>query len=174
MKLIAILAGVVLIATIPSAAAVQSKPRPRHPYRHEYVRETFGKRPLAGVGARAGVAKAWHGGSFGHHLARGMTGHVVNNSIEYPVAAARHEDLRYHRSAQRGVGPRLRHALVSTVVTRKTTNGKKTVAAGRISGAMGSAAVLGAPASGGLTLGAAAGANVAREFWPQKNHRRRH
>jgi len=166
MRAIAILLA--LIASIPASAAVQKT----HPYRRQYVRETYGKRALAGVGARAGLAKAWHGGSFGRHLARGMTGHVVNNSIKFPVAAGRHEDLGYHRSRRRGVGGRLRHALVSTVVTRKTTTGKKTVAAGTISGAVGSAAVLGAPATGGITLGAAAAANVGREFWPQKKHRR--
>jgi hypothetical protein len=173
MKAIAILVVMALGTHLAAAAAARRKPATAHPYRRQYVHETFGKRALLGVGARAGVAKAWHGGSFGHHLGRGMTGHVVNNSIEYPIAAARHEDLRYHRSRQRGVAPRLRHALVSTVVTRKTNTGKKTVAAGRISGAMGSAAVLGAPATGGITLGAAAGVNVAREFWPNKNHHRR-
>ena len=167
MKLIAVLLGMMTIGQLPAATVAR-----RHPYRHAYVRNTYGKKALAGVGARAGVAKVWHGGSFGHHLARGMTGHVVNNSIEYPVAAARHEDLGYHRSRQRRFAPRLRHALVSTVVTRNTRSGKKTVAAGRISGAMGSAAVLGAPATGGLTLGAAAGTNVAREFWPKKKRRR--
>ena len=158
----------VLMASAVLPAAV----RKTHPYRRQYVRETFGKKALAGVGARAGLARAVHGGSFGRHLARGFAGHVVNNSVEYPVAAARHEDLRYHRSRRGGVGRRLRHALVSTVVTRRTTTGRKTVAAGRISGAVASAAVLGAPATGGITLGAAAGTNVAREFWPHRRRRR--
>jgi hypothetical protein len=107
-----------------------------------------------------------------------MGTHVLNNTIKYSVAAARHEDLHYYPSTQKGFGPRLRHALVSTVVTRKTTTGKKTVAAGRISGAMGSglisqawmpaASVGSGVATGGITLGASAGANVAREFWPRK------
>src|SRR5204863_7708930 len=143
----------------------------------------------AGVGARAGVnqlrksPKQWGGGpaGFGKRMASGMGTHVVKNSIQYGVAAARHEDLHYYRSNRKGVGPRLRHALVSTVVTRKTTNGKKTVAAARISGAMGSGvistawapAAAGGVATGGISLGATAGANVAREFWPRKKHVRR-
>ena len=159
-----------------------------HPYRKQYVRETFGKGTLAGVGARAGINQArrspkeWGDGvgGFGKRLASGMGTHVVDNTIKFGVAAARHEDLRYYPSTRRGFGPRMRHALVSTVVTRKTTTGKKTVAAGRISGAMGSGVISRAwlPASaggvgagvatGGITLGAAAGANVAREFWPRK------
>jgi hypothetical protein len=155
------------------------------------MHETFGKGALAGVGARAGINQArrapkeWGGGAggFGKRLASGMGTHIINNSIKFGVAAARHEDLHYYPSNEKGFGPRMRHALVSTVVTRKTTTGKKTVAAGRISGALGSGLIsrawqpaaagsLGAgAASGGITLGAAAGANVAREFWPRKKRR---
>lgn len=163
-----------------------SKRSSAHPYRREYKKETFGKRALAGVGARAGInqvrksPKQWGGGpgGFGKRLASGMGTHVVKNSIQYGVAAARHEDLHYRRSTKKGFGPRMQHALLSTVVTRKTTNGKKTVAAGRISGAMGSGvissawapAAAGGLATGGMSLGATAGANVAREFWPRKKH----
>src|SRR5689334_10455977 len=115
MRFFVILFITALSFSIPAASATRQRPvSRRHPYRHEYVRETFGKRALAGVGARAGLAKALQGGSYGRHLGRGMGGHVVNNSIEYPVAAARHEDLHYHRSRNRAFGPRLRHALVST------------------------------------------------------------
>ncbi|HVW84995.1 MAG TPA: hypothetical protein VHB50_09950, partial [Bryobacteraceae bacterium] len=108
--------------------------------------------------------------------------HVIKHSIEFAVAAARHEDLHYYRSNQRGFGPRLRHALVSTVITRKTTTGRKTVSSGRISGAVGSGLIAsawepagfsmaGGLASGGISLGADAGANVAREFWPRPKHK---
>jgi hypothetical protein len=59
----------------------------------------------------------------------------------------------------------------------------KTVALGRISGNMGAgmlsrawmpaATVGGGVASGGIGLGADVGANVAREFWPQKKKKER-
>src|SRR5262245_38448891 len=109
-----------------------------------------------------------------------MATHIVGNTIQFSVAAVRHEDLHYYRSGERRFGPRMRHALVSTVVTRKTTTGKKTVAARRISGSFGSGLISrawqpaatrtlgGGLATGGMSLGAAAGANVAREFWPRK------
>ena len=158
----AIIIAVVLTAAV-GAGAVRTN---AHPYRRQYKRETFGKKALAGVGARAAIGRR---GSFGGRLASGMGGHVVNNTIKFGVGAARHEDLHYHKSTDPRFGPRMRHALVSTVVTRKTTTGKKTVAAGNISGAMGSGMLLGAgAATGGATLGATAGANVAREFWPKK------
>jgi hypothetical protein len=143
------------------------------------------------VGAHAALAqvlnrpKQWGRGApaFGKRLASGMATHVVKNTIQYGVAAARHEELRYQRSEDPRFGPRLKHALVSTVVTRKTTTGQKTVAAGRISGAVGSGLISRAwqPAaartlaagfsSAGIALGADAGMNVAREFWPRKKGR---
>ena len=158
-----------------------------HPYRHDYKKQTFGKKALISTGARAAVGQALNTpkgwgrspAAFGKRVASGFATHVVKNSIEYPIAAARHEDLRYHPSNKKGFGPRLEHALVSTVVTQKTTTGKKTVASGRISGAVGSglisrawqpaaARTVGAGfASAGVTLGAQAGANVAQEFWPR-------
>jgi hypothetical protein len=187
MKAIVMMVGLVLIAGITAGAVATRRPV-AHSYRRRYVGDTFGKRSLAGVGGRAAVGqmlnhpRQWgRGGTgLGKRLGTGMATHVIKNSIEYPIAAARHEDLRYHRSTERGVGARLRHALVSTVVARKTTTGKKTVAAGRISGAMGSGmiastwapAAAGGLATGGITLGATAASNVAREFWPQKKHRR--
>ena len=123
---------------------------------------------------------------FGKRAASGFGKHAINTSVEYAVAAARHEDLRYHPLREGGFGPRLRHALVSTVVTRKTTTGNSTVAAGRISGAVASGfisrlwqpASLRTAASGassaGVALGADAGANVVREFWPEIRHPRTH
>jgi hypothetical protein len=160
----------------------------QHPYRQEYKKRTFGRKAVVSAGARAavgevtGTPKGWGRGpgGFGKRFASGFATHVVKNTIEYPIAAARHEDLRYHRSTKKGFGPRMEHALVSTVITQKTTTGNKTVAAGRISGAIGSglisrawqpaaARTVGAGlASGGITLGAEAAGNVAQEFWPRR------
>jgi len=151
-------------------AVTQTRPKAKtasnHPVRKEYVKKTFGKRGILPVVGGAAISQ--RKGSFGQHLATGFEGHVVKNTVEYGVASIRHEDLHYHRSTKKGVGPRLRHALVSTVVTRKTTTGKKTAATGRISGAAAAGAVAGGAATGGISLGADAGLNVAREFWPRK------
>ena len=159
---------------------------PRHPYVKHWKGSTFGKRPMAGVAARAGIAhlrnrpQQWGGGAagFGKRLGAGFGTHAVKTTVEHIVAAPLHEDLHYHRSNKNGVAPRLGHALASTVVTRNTKTGKRTPAAGRISGhaaagAVSQAAIAGASgaATAGVGLAADAGANIAREFWPR--HRRR-
>ena len=184
MRTIALILGFLLIET--NLAAVVN-----HPYRRKYVRDTYGKRALGRVGAHAAFGEAMNRpkqwgrgpGGFGKRLASGMATHVVKNTIQFGVAAKRHEDLNYHRSTDPRFSHRLGHALASTVVTHKTTTGKKTVAAGRISGALGSGmisrawqpaaarSVAGGAATGGIMLGADAGANVAREFWPQKKRK---
>lgn len=162
-----------------------------HPYRTKYVKKTFGRRAAIGTGASAAIGQArnvpheWGrgGGGFGKRVASGFGTHVVKNTIEFGVASARHEQMGYQRSGKHGFGPRLKYALVSTVVTRKTTTGKRTPAMGRISGAFGSGLISRAwqPAglrtvssgfaTGGIMLGVDAGAHVAREFWPQKKPR---
>jgi hypothetical protein len=174
------------------AAAVQPAQNGRHPYRSRYVKDTFGKRAAVRTGASAGVQqlrnspRQWGGGAkgFGKRVGSGFAQHVVKNSIQYPIAAIRHEELGYRPSGKKGFGPRLGYALSSTVITHKTTTGKKTVASGRIAGAMGSGLISRAwqpaalhtvssgVASGGVMLGVDAGTNVAREFWPR--HPARH
>ena len=185
MRTVVILAGVVA-GILNAAEKIED-----HPYRHQYVQQTYGKRAMASVGAHAALGEAlnrpkeWGRGAagMGKRLASGMATHVVKNTIQFGVAAARHEDLNYHRSTDTRFGPRLRHALVSTVVTRKTTTGEKTVAAGRISGALGAGlisrawqpaaarTVAGGLTTGGIVLAADAGTNVAREFWPKHKNK---
>lgn|SRR5579863_926479 len=161
-----ILTAAFMTAGVISAATTTAKAPERHPVRKEYVKKTFGKQAIPRVVAGAALGRGK--GGFGRHLATSFEGHVVNNTVEYAVAGVRHEDLHYHRSDQKGFGHRLRHALVSTFVTRKTTTGRKTVATGRLSGAAVAGVVAGGAATGGITIGANAGANVAREFWPRK------
>jgi hypothetical protein len=173
-----------LLSVSPAFGAETSR---AHPYRDEYKKQTFSKKAIILSGARALFGEAfnkpdeWGRGpaGFGKRVLSGFATHVVKNSIEYPIAAALHEDLHYHRSTQTGFGPRLEHALLSTVITQKTTTGANTVAVGRISGAIGSGLISRAwqPAavrtigagfgSAGITLGGQAAANVVREFWPR-------
>src|ERR1700682_1935479 len=113
---------------------------------NEYHKKTFGRQALVRAGGSAGVS---HVRNAPHEWGRGGTGfakrvgsslgeHAVKNTIAYGVAGLRHEDLKYHRSGKHGFGPRLKTALASTVVTRKTTTGKHTVASGRLAGNVGS------------------------------------
>lgn len=176
-----------LLATGIAPAAEKAQ---QHPYRSKYIKDTYNKAALAQVGAGAGIQHIrnapheWGGGvaGFGKRLGSAVGEHVVKNTIEFSVASIRHEELGYCRSGKTGFGPRLKYALVSTVVTRKTTTGKRTPAVGRMSGAFGSGLVsrLWQPArlrtvgsgfaSGGIMLGADAGIHVAREFCPEKRH----
>lgn len=183
---------ILLILPVSAFNAVTTVKKQAHPYREEYKRQTFGKGAIAPTLGGAAVRQLrnspheWGRGAsgFGKRVGSSFGTNVIKHSIEFPIAAARHEDLHYHRSGQKGFGPRLRHALVSTVITRKTTTGRKTVASGRISGAVGSGivasawqpaglSVAGGAATGGIMLGGTAAANVAREFWP-RHHRQTH
>jgi hypothetical protein len=179
-----ILLAIMLASAGISQAVVSSQ---RHPYVKHWKKSTYGKSAVAGVVGRAGVGQAtnhpqkWGRGAsgFGKRVGSGFATHAVKTTVEHAVAAPLHEDLHYHRSTKRGVGPRLGHALASTVVTRNTMTGKRTPAAGRISGHAAAGAVSQAALAGGtgastagVGLAADAGANVAREFWPRKRGRR--
>jgi hypothetical protein len=177
---------VLILWTVGSLLAAEKEVH--HPYREAYVKQTFGKKAIMMTGARATLGevldtpKGWGRGAagFGKRVASGFATHIIKTSIEYPIAAARHEDLLYHPSDKTGFRPRLEHALLSTVITQKTTTGEKTVAAGRISGAFGSALIsrtwqpaaarsVGAGfASAGVSLGADAAFNVFQEFRPRR------
>ena len=156
--------------------------RNQHPYRRHWKHSTFGKPAIAGVAAGAGVSQVrrqprqWGGGAagFGKRMGAGFATHSVKTTVEHAVAAPLHEDLHYHRSNKRGFGPRMGHALASTVVTRNTRNGKHTAAVGRISGHAAAGAVSQAglhAASGastaGIGLAADAGARTlaSKSYW---------
>jgi hypothetical protein len=110
---------------------------------------------------------------------------AVSTSVELGVAAWRHEDLSFRPSGETGFRRRMKHALLSTVVARKTTTGRPTVASGRISGAFAGGFVsrLWQPArlrtvssglsTSGISLGVDAGIHAVREFWPEIRHPRR-
>ena len=165
-----------LLASVSIAPAVESPGG--HPYRKHWKQKTVGKRPIAGVAARGGMKTITHGGGvagLGKNVGTGMGMHAVGTTVEHAVAAPLHESLHYQRSTKPGFGPRMEHALASTVVTRNTKTGKRTPAAGRIAGhaATGAAtqvAIAGASgaSTAGIGLAADAGANVAREFWPRR------
>src|SRR5260370_601244 len=136
------------------------------------------------MGKIANRAHEWGCGpsGVGKRLGSGMGKHLVKSSVQFGVAALRHEDLKYYRSEKQGFSPRMKHALLSTVVARKTTNGRPTMATGRVSGAVAGGFVsrLWQPArlrtvssglaTSGIALGADAGANAVREFWPEIRH----
>ena len=175
------MAGMAIFAAQPEHTGTH------RPTKTEYVKHTFGTSAVVRSAAGAAIGQAhnspheWGGGikGFGKRFGSAFGTHVVKNSIQYTVAAARHEELGYRPSGKHGVFPRLGYALESTVITHKTTNGRRTVATGEIAGAVGSGLISRAwqPASArslaagagsaGITLGADAGLNVVKEFWPR-------
>lgn len=184
----------VLFLFVTATTLVCRADEPPQPTTGQYVKRAVSPVAVARAGAGAAVNQAnntpseWGQGAqgFGKRLGSAFAKHLVKKAIQFPVARLRHEALGYERSDQVGFKPRLRHALVATVITHKTTTEQKTVAMGEISGAMGSGLIsrLWQPAStrslslgftsGGITLGIDAGTNVLREFWPDIRHPHRH
>src|SRR5260370_15147191 len=136
----------VAIATLCLLLVADQMPaaEPRKRDHQSLARQAFGKQAIARVGAGATVGQIanrpheWGRGpsGFGKRLGSGMGKHLVKSSVQFGVAALRHEDLKYYRSEKQGFRPRVKHALLSTVVARTTTNGRPTMATGRVSGAV--------------------------------------
>jgi hypothetical protein len=164
------------------------------PKQESYLHHVFaGTGPYLKSAASAGISQAkgtpeeWGGGVQGYAKRWGSAfgKHIVKSSIHYGVARLRHEELGYRPSEKKGAWPRLRYALISTVVTRKTTTGARTISTSEISSVVGSGLIsrLWQPASlhtvasgfgsAGISFGADAGYNVVREFWPEIRHPRR-
>jgi hypothetical protein len=157
------------------------------------LKRPFGKQSMIRLGAGAAFSHALNKphewgrgiGGFGKRVGSGLGFHVIKSSVQYTVGAIRHEELGYRPSDKQGFKPRLTHALVSTVITRKTDSGRQTMASGRISGALtaGMVSRLWMPvrlhtvssgfSSAGISLGLDASMNVVREFWPEIRRRRR-
>ena len=187
--LLLIAAPIAGLAADPDTAAAASKTRHEGFLHHLFA----GPTPYLKAAAGAGIAQAketpyeWGGGVQGYAKRFGSAfgKHLVKGSIQYSVARLRHEELGYRPSGQQDGWPRLRYALMRTVVTRKTTTGARTVSTGEIAGVVGSGLIsrLWQPASlhtvasgfgsAGISLGADAGYNVVREFWPEIRHPRR-
>lgn len=190
MRACSIAAGLLVAATLATSADNPGT----GPGRPTLVKRMIGPNAVAAAAMGAGVNQGnnspseWGQGAagFGKRFASALGKHVVKSAIQSPVAYIRHEEVGYRPSNKHGFGPRLRYALVSTVITRKTTTGKTTISTSEISGAFGSGLIsrLWQPASlhtvssgflsGGITLGVDAGGHVLREFWPEIRHPRSH
>jgi hypothetical protein len=178
------------VAILASTAGVSAVSRNQL---REYRHRAIGKGAIAGSAGRAGFGTLrnspheWGRGpeGFAKRFGSSLGQHVAKETIQFGVGAWHHENLHYHRSNLQGKWPRVKYAVKSTFIVPRTNRPGKTVALGRVSGNLGaglisrawqpaSTAGVGAGlASGGIGLGADVGANVAREFWPQKRRRAR-
>src|SRR5258708_2559988 len=186
----AILVLVGLLLRAPGQSQ-QSKSPQQSP---SYLKQTFTKssaaRSVAGAGFEqvTGAPHEWGGGmqGFGKRLASGFGSHIVKHTIQYPIAKFRHEHVGYIRSDEKGFAPRMKHAVLATVITPRTDREGNTIATGHIAGAVGAGfisrlwqperlhTVVSGFSTAGFIFAADAGGNVLREFWPEIRHPRRH
>ena len=163
------------------------------PKQKSFVRHLFGPRGIIFAGISTAIQHTrdvpaeWGSGlaGLGRRYASAVGQHLVNATVHFGVAKALHEDLKYYPSETPGFGPRVKHALVSTVWVRKTNREGQTVALSRFSGAIAGGFVsktwqparyhtfASGMSSAGISLAVDAGANVMREFWPEIRHPRR-
>ena len=158
-----------------------------------YLKRTYGPDAFLKSAAISGINQArnrpvewgrgWEG--YGDRFASSMGQRAVANTISFGVGALRGEDPRYFPSEQTRTSARIKSALAQTFVVH-TDNGGRTVAIGRVAGALGGGFVSRTwqPEgygiirrgfqSGALSLASGAVSNIFREFWPGVKKRFRH
>jgi hypothetical protein len=187
-RIVAILTVYVFLFGVLQASPVGDPPKHKSLLRHLFSPRGF---IFAGISSSIQQAKDapanWGSGlaGWGRRYASAFGQHLVNGTVQYSVAKALHEDLKYYPSEEAGFKPRVKHALISTVYARKTNREGQTLATSRFSGALAGGFVSRAwmPArfhtfasgisSAGISLAVDAGINCLREFWPEIRHPRR-
>jgi len=114
-------------------AYVQPSPQVKF---HNYLYEAFGPYPAAWTMVVAGWHQArhtppdWREGwaGFGERYASDYGNSVINISTRYALARVFDEDTMYYRCTCRGVGPRLKHAVVATVFLHQGADGHRAFA----------------------------------------------
>jgi len=98
---------------------------------HNYVFDAFGPYSIAGAGFAAGLSQAydtppeWKQGAAGYSKRFGSDFGIaaITTTARYGLAQAFHEDTVYYRCECKGVLPRLRHAVISTLTARRGQDG---------------------------------------------------
>jgi hypothetical protein len=145
----------------------------------------LGSAASAGIGQLRNTPHEWGqgGAAYAKRLGSHLGQLVVKQSIQFGVAALRHENLRYQPSHLHGTWPRVKYAIRATFIVPRTNKPGRTVALSRFAGNFGgglisrlwqpaSTAGIGAGVlSGGIGIGGDVGVNVVREFWPRRHRR---
>jgi hypothetical protein len=100
---------------------------------HNYFFDAFGPLPALGAAFASGVQQAygtppeWGGGAQGYakRLASDYGIAITTTSARDTAAALLREDTLYYPCACSGVGPRLKHALISTLTARRGDDGHR-------------------------------------------------
>ncbi|MGA2375807.1 MAG: hypothetical protein ABSF72_09810 [Candidatus Sulfotelmatobacter sp.] len=98
---------------------------------HNYLFDVFGPYPIAGAALAAGLNQIydtppeWKQGAAGYSKRFGSNFGIaaVTTTTRYGLAQAFHEDTVYYRCECKGVLPRLRHAVISTLTARRGQDG---------------------------------------------------
>ena len=96
-----------------------------------YAFDTFGPYPLAGAALAAGIDQFYNsppewnqgGGGYAKRFGSDFGIAAVGTTTRYALSEAFKEDSLYYRCECRGILPRLRHAMVSTLTARRGEDG---------------------------------------------------
>lgn len=100
---------------------------------NNYIFDAFGPYPIAGSAIAAAVNQAsdsppeWHQGVEGYarRLGSDLGIAAIGTTTRYGLAEALKEDTLYYRCECTGVFPRLRHAVLSTLIARRGDDGHR-------------------------------------------------
>ena len=121
-------------ATTTSATPVLTYTRPTQATKlHNYLFDAFGPYPITGAGFAAGLNQAhntppeWKQGADGYSRRFGSDFGIaaISTTARYGLAQAFRQDTLYYRCECRGVVPRLRHAMISTLTARQRDDGHR-------------------------------------------------
>jgi hypothetical protein len=98
-----------------------------------YLFDAFGPFPIVGAALAAGISQArnvppgWNQGaeSYGRRFGSDLGIAAVSTTTRYALAEAFKEDTLYYRCDCKGVLPRLRHAVISTLTARRGEDGHR-------------------------------------------------
>jgi hypothetical protein len=106
---------------------------PRKTKLRNYLFDAFGPYPIVGAGLAAGIHQAynappeWKQGAEGYGKRFGSDFGIaaVTTTTRYALSAAFKEDALYYRCECKGLFPRLRHAVISTLTARRGEDGHR-------------------------------------------------
>ncbi len=182
----------------PAALAAADQPE-RVPYVRQteserfryYLQHMFSPESVLRAGAAAGINQAmnspWEWGQggigYGRRFASAYGEHIIQSTSMYGLGTVLHEDNRYFLSGETGFGPRLKYALLSTMMGRHD-DGSRHFSFSQVASygiAAGVSRVWQPPSTSGpgsfagsfaVGIAAEAGFNVVREFFPSILHAR--
>jgi len=123
-----------IVASMPPATVDLIYTRPTQATKlRNYLFDAFGPYPIAGAAFASGIGQAyntppeWKQGAVGYSKRYGSAFGIaaVSTTARYGLAQAFRQDTLYYRCECKGVLPRLRHAVISTLSARQGNDGHR-------------------------------------------------